>query len=431
MVSSDPTIAMVDPASLSFTASNWKRYQTVTVTGVPDHVDNLNDRRNVTIEHCDASDDCTDLDVVVIDDDTAGLSIIPETRLTVPEKDDETGGPVLLRVKLDSAPRTGTVLVMVTAKPDGSVMFGDLNMIEFMFTADTWNFYQQVLVLGEDDNIDNHNDSRLVGIKIDPSNSDSPFDEDYNAVASVEMSVTITDNDDAGFILYDDAESILPKKPSLEEGTQEVYKISLKTIPSNDVFVDITSGDLNIATVTPPIIMFTPDDWNTRKVFNVISVSDNVDNDGRSVRIEYMGHGGDYDDVTAENEVTITDNDEKGLMVDFSGSPSESDTTDTAAGKIMVRLKSEPTNTVTVTVKSTDQAIAKVSTGSKPPTVSTSLKFIPEEWNEAQTVTVVGVNDNVESAVGRSVDIMSTATGGDYNGMTEKNVVSSSRRRRY
>ena len=55
VVSSNPTSAKVDTASLSFTTSNWDRYQTVTVTGVPDDVDNLNDTRNVTINHCDAS----------------------------------------------------------------------------------------------------------------------------------------------------------------------------------------------------------------------------------------------------------------------------------------------------------------------------------------------------------------------------------------
>ena len=415
VVSSNLAIATVDPALLSFTTSNWNRYQTVTVTGVPDSVDNLNDTRKVTINHCDASDVCTPLEVVVIDDDTAGLSIIPETRLTVPEEDDETGGSVLLRVKLDSAPRRGTVLVRVTAKTDESVIFGGEKTIDFTFTADDWNHYQHVLVLGKDDDIDNYNDSRLVGIKIDPSNNDLSVVGDYNAVDSVEMSVTITDNDDAGFILYDEDDSILPKELPLDEGTEEkVYKISLKTIPSGNVDVYITSGDPNIATVTSPSpITFTPENWSGPQDFTVTSVPDSVDNDGRSVRIEYMGHGGGYDDVTAEIKVTITDNDDKGLMVAIFPSEISNDGT-IVDGKISVSLKSEPTRNVTVTVRSTEPAIA---------TASTSLMFTPGNWEKPQDVTVVGVNDGVEREGSRSVDIMSTATGGDYRGITKKVVV--------
>ena len=45
------------------------------------------------------------------------------------------------------------------------------------------------------------------------------------------------------------------------------------------------------------------------RTVTVTSVPDMVDNDGRSVRVTHVAQGGGYKGVTAETEVTITDDD--------------------------------------------------------------------------------------------------------------------------
>ena len=72
--SNDTTIAMVSPASLSFSTSNWEQDQTVTVTGVNDEIVN-NPLRTATISHNTSGGDYYSVAVPAVsvtlnDDDT-------------------------------------------------------------------------------------------------------------------------------------------------------------------------------------------------------------------------------------------------------------------------------------------------------------------------------------------------------------------------
>ena len=407
------TVGVDDPVkvntpSLEFTTNDWDTYQTVTVTGLNDDVDNAGGLRSATITHRVDGVDPIDLSVSVTDDDTAGLSIIPETRLTVTEDGSDTD---FFEVKLNSAPPNGTVSVEITATPEGTVTFNGTNpSVTLMFTDTTWNRPQVVIVHGTNDDKDNPGDSRSAIIKVDPSSGG------YDEVASVSMSVTVTDDDTPKLTLS------LEKVP-LTEGSDSAqtatYTVGLATKPSGNVRVDVTSNDPKIATVDPESHTFTPVNWGTPQGFTVTSVPDMVDNDGRSVRMKHVAHGGGYNGVTAETEVTITDDDTAGLTIESRGGTVSEDGTST--GTVTVRLDSAPTSTVRVTVRSADPTIAKVRTGSATTAVaSTTLTFTATDYNNDQTVTVVGVNDDVESSGGRTVDIAFRASGGGYNGITEE-----------
>ena len=73
-----------------------------------------------------------------------------------------------------------------------------------------------------------------------------------------------------------------------------------------------------------------------------------------------------------------------------------------------VRLATKPTATVTVTPSSGDKNAATV----KP----SNLMFTTTSWNRTQTVTVTGVNDDVDS--NRTTTITHSVTGGDYAGIS-------------
>ena len=74
-----------------------------------------------------------------------------------------------------------------------------------------------------------------------------------------------------------------------------------------------------------------------------------------------------------------------------------------------VKLQTQPTTTVTVTVSSGDTGAATVS--------GPTLRFSTSNWATAQTVTVRGVNDG--DSDGEFVTITNTASGGEYAGVTE------------
>ena len=81
LTSQDSAIATVSPETLLFNPSQWNRARTITVSGVNDDVDNLEDKREVTIDHQASGGDylavTATLAVVVRDDDRAGVRLMP------------------------------------------------------------------------------------------------------------------------------------------------------------------------------------------------------------------------------------------------------------------------------------------------------------------------------------------------------------------
>ena len=320
--------------------------------------------------------------------------------------------------------------VALSATPSGAVTFGAGTVT---FDDDNpWNRYQQVQVNAEEDDVDDPGDSRSASIEFNPAGGGR-----YDEVTSVRMSVTIEDDDTKGLTLSPKKVSVTEGDDSTSPNTTTDYTVRLNSKPSKNVRVDITSLDPKIAKVaavgqavaTLISLTFTRDTWNQLQTVTVHSVPDEVDNDGRSVRIKHVAHGGGYDGVTDENEVTIDDDDETDLILIVVGTISEDgDANDATKATIDVRLNSKPTGNVRVIAKSADQKVAKVAVKKSDgipgtPATSASLTFTPDNWDSPQTVTVSGVDDDVEDSNGRMVDISFTANGGGYRNVMAKESV--------
>ncbi|MFN9712203.1 MAG: S8 family peptidase, partial [Planctomycetota bacterium] len=106
----------------------------------------------------------------------------------------------------------------------------------------------------------------------------------------------------------------------------------------------------------------------------------------------------------------------KGSAVVSSPSPSATSTEAGGAITFTVVLGVAPIANVTIPVSSNDTTEGTVSTA--------SLVFTPANWNIAQTVTVTGVNDNVDDGdINYSVVLgAATSTDFDYNGMNPSDV---------
>ena len=391
VVSRDTRIARVSPRTLSFTAANWNRPQTATVTGVNDDVDNPGEQRSVSIEHTLSGEGYGAGEVAVVlvtvtDDDIAGLTVSEQT-VTV----GEAGGTATYTVELETQP-TSTVTVSVAT---ANASIARARPATLRFTAANWNRPQTVTVTGWNDNLDNAGDERSVTI------THTPRGGGYGAGEAETVQVTVTDDDTVGL-------TVAPSTLTVSEaGGTGTYTVELDTRPTSTVTVAVASTDTRIVTVAPTTLRFTVADWNTPQTVTVTGENDDLDNAGdeRSVTITHTPRGGGYGTGEAvAAKVTVADDDDAGLTV-TPGTLTVAEAGGTAT--YTVELDTEPTGTVTVAVASADTRIVTVSPA--------TLRFTAANWNSAQAVAVTGVNDDVDNTDDeRSAMVTHTPSGGGY-----------------
>ena len=373
--SNDTGAATFSPSGLTFTSSNLNTAQTVTVSGEED--DDANNE-TVTVSHSvsgyDSVSTADDVSVTVSDNDTAGVSVSP-TSLSV----DESG--------------TTTYTVVLTAEPSGSVTVtpssddtgaATLSPASLTFTSSNWDTAQTVTVSGEED--DDANDETVT-----VSHSVSGYD---SVTTADDVSVTVTDDDTAGV-------SVSPTSLSVNEGGTTTYTVVLDTEPNSSVTVTPSSGDTDVATLSPASLTFTSSNWDTAQTITV-SGEEDVNSDDETVTVSHSVSG--YGAVTTADSVSVTvsDNDTPGVNV----SPTSLSVDESGTTTYSVMLNTDPNGSVTVTPSSDDTGAATLSPA--------SLTFTSSNWDTAQTVTVSGEED--DDANDETVTVSHSVSG--YSGVT-------------
>ncbi len=340
----------VAPMSLNFTTNNWNTAQTVTVTAGEDD-DGNNDTVTVTHTATGAEYEAVTGTVVVtiVDNDVPGVFISP-TALEVPE-----GGENTYTVRLDTQP-TGTVAVTVGGESGDVGVTGS----PLTFTTGNWDQMQPVTVTAAQDA---------------DATPDSPVTlthgvTGYDTVTSgADVVVTITEDDMVDLVL--------PDAVSVNEGDTSPYTVALATQPTGSVTVALTvDGEL---TVAPASLNFTTNNWNTAQTVTVTAGEDD-DGNNDTVTVTHTATGAEYEAVTGTVPVTVVDNDVPGVFI----SPTALDVPEGGENTYTVRLDTQPTDTVTVTVGG---ASGDVSVTGSPVT------FTIDNWNTDQTVTVTAGQD--------------------------------------
>ncbi len=397
--------ATVNPATLTFNATNWSTTQTVTVTGVDDNVDQSSDR-SVTISHSATSTDgnynaiaITPVMAMVVDDDTVAVAINEFGSVSVNEA---TGDG-----------RTDTYTVALATLPSASVEIavasGDTAAVTvspatLTFTTTNGTTPQTVTVTGVDNQGAGSNDTVAI------SHSASSTDSSYNTIAITDVTVTVVDDDGAGVTITEsDGATVTTEEPG--ETSTDTYIVVLNTLPTGDVTITIASGDTAIATVDPATLTFTTTTYNTAQTVTVTGVDDNVDQgSGRTVAISHSATStdGSYNTITI-TDVTVTVMDGDTAVVVVTESDNSTAVTEAAgddnADTYTVRLASQPTASVEIVPASGDGGAATVTPA--------TLTFTTTNYNTAQTVTVTGVDDNVAQGSNRTVAISHSASSND------------------
>ena len=378
-VSSGDTGAVLVPSQvLRFTRNDWSSPQSVTVGGVVD--DDAGDESVIVTLRASGGDyggETATVAVSVDDDDTTGLVVDPSS-LTVNE-----GVTASFDVTLETEP---------LADVDVSISSGDPGAAaasrSFKFTSSNWNIAQSVTVRGVND--DDAGDESVT-IRLIASGGD------YTGETAT-VAVTVTDNDTPALVV--DPESL-----TVAEDGSAAFTVRLATRPTQAVTVTAFSDDAQAASVPSHVVTFTTGDWSTAQSVPVSGVHD-VDAGDESVRITVTASGGDsdYQGLTAAVSVTVTDDETPNLVATPGSLTIDEDARDT----FTVRLATQPTQQVSVTVSSSDAGAASVP--------SRTLTFTTQNWATAQSVRVSGVGD--ADASDESVTVTLSASGGDYEGKT-------------
>lgn len=388
--SADVTIALsssneaegtVTPAQVTFTDLNWMAPQVITITGVDDERVDGNQPYSILTSKAQSDDggygglDGPDAEVINIDNDTPGLTVTPTFNLVT----SETGSAATFSVNLNSKPSGQVILDVTSSRPEEGVVSPAL----LLFTEENWAAPQVVTATGVDDEVADGMQTYTAHVTPNPASEDS----NYAVLLEADVYLSNTDDDSAGITL-----TAQPGLTTSEMGGTATFTLALNSKPTAEVRIGLTSNDTSEGTVTPAQLVFTPENYNAPQVVTIKGVDDSRADGNQPYRIitePAVSDDPGYSAMNAPNlEVTNIDDDSPGIVV--------------VPGSNQTLVTSEGGGTATFTVVLTSEPIADVniavaSSNSQEGTVSTSnLRFTAANWAAPQTVTVKGVNDDVD-----------------------------------
>ena len=441
-------------AVLTFTpggATIWSTAQTITVTGVDDDIDNAGDARAASITHASASSDTRyaiasagSISVSVTDDDTAAVTVSQSTRTV-----DENSGTATYTVVLATEPlRSVTV---TAASDDGAVVRVDgpdagsaASVSETLtFTTSNWNAPQTVTLVGQDDAVTNAS-ARTAAVSHEIATAAAGDGGKYTPTTPTiaGVAVTLTDND----VTLSLASS---KAAEGNSSTRDVDVTVAKPADSADISYSLCFGGTatrdddgtpaageDYQVIRPGggvqtgftgtcVGTQTPPRWTTSSDTNTWKIRVRGDADAESdetvivTLAEVAGHAlpGALEIPASAGTATYTIEDDD-TVPGLTLSPTRLTVDENAGtGTYTVALNTVPANTVTVTV--TASAGVQVNTSDGTAGSTQTLTFTPggaTAWNTAQSITVTGVDDDIDNAGdARTVAIAHAAQSADSN----------------
>ncbi len=414
-------VVTLSRTSLTFTGGaggNWSRGQTVTVSGVDD-ADAANETDTVTVKATNVAGvaDKT-VAVAVTDNERLALVVTPDGDLAVGE-----GSTGTVTVKLSHDPGAGVSVSVSLSKENDDITLSRASLTFAGGTGDegNWSTAQSVTVMvGQDD--DAANDSGSVTVSATATG--------FTDIADKTVSVAVADDDRADLTLSKN--SVVVTGVSVSEESTATFDVRLATQPSGSVTVTIarpSNADVTVdtdtttqgdqTTLTFGVSGSGVGSWKTDQTVTVSASADDDAVDDRAT-LTLSASGGGYDGISKELAVSVSDNDTAALMLSV---PSLS--VDEGGSKTFtVRLATEPSATVTVTLRRGGTTDSDVTFDTDPTTDGnqSTLTFTTSNWNEARTVTVSAAED--ADALADRATIELNASGGDYAGKSERVSVS-------
>ena len=364
-----------EPATLTFTTTDWNVVQTVTVSAAQD---GDADDETATITHTTASTgdsayqgiNTDNVDVILEDDAPDTLSVsFDKATYTVAESDDSSTTEVeehkvSIKVKLSADPER-TVTIPVNKDNQDGATIADYGGVPTSVTFNSGDTEKTFTFTATADTVDDDGESVKLTFGTLPTG--------VTEGTTKETVVSITDDDvPAVTVSFDKATYSVAESDDSSTTEVEEHKVSIKvklsadpertvTIPVNKAEQDgATSADYS---GVPEDITFNSGD--TEKTFTFTATADTVDDDGESgqAHLRHPAHRSQTEGTTTMSVVSITDDDVPAVTVSFDKatySVAESDdssTTEVEEHKVSVKVKlsADPERTVTIPVNKAEQ----------------------------------------------------------------------------
>ncbi|MEE2903460.1 MAG: myxococcus cysteine-rich repeat containing protein [Myxococcota bacterium] len=327
---------------LRFTPSDWDVPRVIQVDGLQDA--DLANETGVLLIRASGLRNVV-LPVTVTDDDTQSFVLSNDS---IQFGESSSGA---FNVSLSYQPSSDVVVNVVTSDQNAV----SPSPTSLTFTSANYDT-PQVVSLSSTDDTDLTNESATITVSA-------------AGLTSAAVAVTVIDDDVQNFLLSTSALSLN------EQGASSVIDVSLTQQPAGNIVTNVlvSNPDLNI---NPTSITFTPSNWNTPQQINLNAAND-LDTLNETAQVEFSASG-----VLSQSvSVTIIDNDTQAILV--AGTPSANEGGNTT---LSVTLAYPPVNNTTVTIATDSADLITLST--------TELVFTPQNYNQAQTITVTASEDN-------------------------------------
>ena len=382
------SLTFTKATSLTFTTSNWKSEQTVTVRGVEDDgaADN-NTTITFGVSGYGSVTTAADVTVKVKDNDQRAVTISAST-LTVEEEAAATDPPTNTYTVVLATQPEGNVTVAITSDNDDIRTNGGsataASPYNLTFTSANWDQPQTVAVTAIND-LDGWNEEATLTHAVSGA--------DYEAVNANAVDVTVTDNDLLG--LRVSPAEYTTERVDVTEGTTYSYTLALLTVPLGDVTVDITSDNDHV-TVDPTKLTILAAQWNAPHTVKITAAADPDGEDEPATLAHTVSGYGTYT-TGPDFLVQVLDRNEPGVFIE----PTTLAITEGFEDAYSVSLRTEPSGAVTVQVAGHAGTDVKV--------MPESLTFSSSDWNVLQAVTVTAAED--EDADNDTVTLTHTVSG--------------------
>ncbi len=386
--------------TLTFAAGATSMTVTVKVTG--DGIDEPNETLTLTLSGATGSagiSTATATGTITDDDDTPTVSLALS-----PSSISENGGSSTVTAALSGASGEA-VTVTVTAAEVSPAVAGDFALSSnttLTIAAGATSSTGTVTVTANDNNV--HEANKTVRVSGAVSGGHGVADPS-------DATLTITDDEDMPTVSL----ALSPSSIS-ENGGSSTVTAALSGASGDVVTVTVAAtevspavaGDFALSSSTT--LTIAAGATSSTGTVTVTANDNDVDAPNKTVTVSGAASGGYGVADPSDATLTITDDDERGLEISKAGvAVTEASGTGNTA-TYTVALKSRPTAAVKVAVASNDGSAATVSPD--------TLRWTAAQWEATRTVTVTGVDDQVDNTPDRTATISHTATGGDYGSVT-------------
>ncbi len=385
------------PTLLTFTPSNWNALQTVTASADEDDDRILNESTlTITASGADYGNYSRDMDIYALDNDIPTFIREPAGDATVKE-----GESIDFKIRLSAKPAERMTVIHNIPNAPSSLHRSEERsdgITSFHFTPDNWNVAQTVSYFAfwkadgtDDDDVRRLTTRMLTGI------SGRLDTYAYNQL-------TIAGNGNPLVISTDELD--------VNEGASASFTVKLRIKPFDDSELTDTQRRITIAlskrgsgdvTISPTSLTFTPSNWDTAQTVTASAANDN-DTASDTANISFSATGPVFGQATVTDGVKISVVERKLVL-----SVSELEIDEGADKNFNVKLFSQPSGNVTVSLETSHHQLS---------VSPTSLTFTPSTWDTNQSVTASVAEDD-DAFVGRALRIDFSASGSNYNGITD------------